>query len=261
MDYRNQLKTELSRRLTANRAYSLRAFARALDMDVAALSRVLAHKKALTPKAARKIVGRIGFTQEQSDAFLASVAADKARPAALEALKPAPVPSFDAVSAEVFHVISEWYHYAILELSLTEGFRSDYRWIGKALGISALEAKLAVERLLGLGLLSADADSQWRKTQKNITTADKSKTSAAHRAYQAAILDKAKFSLENDPIAERSMTGMTMAIDPSLLPVARAAIEEFMAKMCALLETGAQKQVYQLGINLFPLQKKETTHA
>jgi uncharacterized protein (TIGR02147 family) len=161
---------------------------------------------------------------------------------------------------EMFKVIADLHHYAILELSLTKGFKSDCRWIAKALGISPLATKLAVERLLDLGLL-VEKDGVWRKSERQITTGDKHKTSAAHRAHQAQILDKAKVSLENDPIEQRSMTGMTMAIDPAKLPAARAMIEKFMLDLCTHLESGAQRQVYQLGINLYPLQKKDTVDA
>jgi hypothetical protein len=46
---------------------------------------------------------------------------------------------------------------------------------------------------------------------------------------------------------------MTMAIDPSKLPHARKRILEFMEALSDELELGDRTQVYQLGIQLFPL--------
>jgi hypothetical protein len=68
-------------------------------------------------------------------------------------------------------------------------------------------------------------------------------------------LEKAVISVEEDPIEARSMTGMTMAIDPAKLPEAKQMITEFNRGLCKFLESGPRKQVYQLGVCLYPLQK------
>ena len=64
-------------------------------------------------------------------------------------------------------------------------------------------------------------------------------------------------SLEKDTIEDRDITSMTMAIDPDRLPLAKSLIAEFTRQLCETLETGKQKRVYQLGVSLYPLQKKE----
>ena len=63
----------------------------------------------------------------------------------------------------------------------------------------------------------------------------------------------AVIALENDPLERRSTTGMTMAIDPSKLPVARKLIEDFMFKLCEVLESGERAALYQLSVSLFSL--------
>jgi hypothetical protein len=50
---------------------------------------------------------------------------------------------------------------------------------------------------------------------------------------------------------------MTMSIDPAMLPEAKAQIEQFTQSLCKLLESGKRRQVYELGISLFPIQKNE----
>jgi len=93
-------------------------------------------------------------------------------------------------------------------------------------------------------------------SQGGFTTADKTTTNAALRKHQRQSLEKALHSLENDPIEARSMTSMTMAIDPARLPEAKRLIEDFTQKLSQFLENGQSTSVYQLGIALFPLQKK-----
>ena len=70
-------------------------------------------------------------------------------------------------------------------------------------------------------------------------------------------LEKAVVSLEEDPIEERSITSMTMAIDPEKLPAAKKMIREFNQTLCQFLENGKRKRVYNLGVALYPIQKKE----
>ena len=160
----------------------------------------------------------------------------------------------DDLEIENFRIISDWYHIAILELAETESFQSDFKWIAKELGLTQLEAKLAVERLLATNLLTSK-DGKYQKTKQKLNTCSQDKTNAALIKYQKQILEKAIESIETDPLPTRNMTGMSMAIDPEKMPLAKKMIQEFMADLCDFLEADNKKQVYQLSVNLFPLQK------
>ena len=151
-------------------------------------------------------------------------------------------------------VLSDWYYTAIIELTLTDNFKSDINWIASQLNVSVIKIKLAVERLLELELLSLE-DGVLRKTDNRISTQDKSLTTGALRRRQKQWLEMACDSLENDDISIRSHTSMTMAIDPKLIPEAKKMISEFNRKLCDFLEQGEKTHVYDLGIALFPLQK------
>ena len=161
------------------------------------------------------------------------------------------------LSADAFRVIGDWYHYAILVMVETKGFRNDPRWIASHLGISALEVKLAIDRLFELELLQL-VEGKLRFTDRDITTAHKEQTTPALKRRQRQILEKSIESLENDAIETRSMTGMTMAIDPLKLPEAKKLISAFNRKMSRFLEGGDKKEVYELQISLFSLQTKRS---
>lgn len=256
--YRSYLKDELTRRTESNPRYSLRAFAKALQIDPTGLSKILSNKKILSLKTAEKMLSRLPMANETRDIFLSSVVKEQ-QTRSLQRMRRDVLhydkTSVKELSGDVFRVISDWYHYAILELTLTKDFQSDARWISKHLGISVMETKMAIERLLAIGLLENN-DGRLTKTDRMISTGDTSKTTPAHIKNQMQILDKAKYSLENDPIGERSMTGMTMAVEESKLPLAKKLIDEFMDSLCSFLESGTRERVYQLSVCLYPLQKK-----
>ena len=154
-----------------------------------------------------------------------------------------------------FRIISEWYHAAILELTFAKDFKSEPRWIASVLGISEMEAKLAIESLVQLELLERN-NGRLKKSDFNLDTKDKNKTSSFLKRRQKQILDKSAHSLENDPIDQRNHSAITVCIDPEMIPEAKKIIQKFMWELGQLLVTGEPKRVYELSVNLFPLQKQ-----
>jgi uncharacterized protein (TIGR02147 family) len=259
--YRQELQGELARRCERNPRYSVRSFARALSLSPGALSQILAGKRLPSHKLAQRILSSLDFTSAQEDAFLRSLAAAH-RDQGLKRLprtfrKAAPEGAIRELSVDLFRIIGDWHHYAILEMTFVEGFRGDPQWIAGQLGITVTEAKLAVDRLLDLEFLQIAEDGTLTKTFGTHTTSDKHLTTPALRRHQRQVLEKAIHSLENDPIETRGMSSMTMAIDPELLPEAKRRIEEFTQELCAFLESGRRKQVYELGIAIYPIQKSK----
>jgi uncharacterized protein (TIGR02147 family) len=257
--YKLCLQRALANRCSRNPRYSTRAFARALGVDHAALSRFLSGERVPSYKVALKILKNLDLSPSEEQEFLSSIA--QIRKQTLQRVSPVfkkmpSVPETKELSLELFRVISDWYHYAILELTFVNGFKSDPKWIAKELGISVAETKMALDRLLQLELLENDENGSLRKSLGHITTADKHITNSALKLHQKQILQRAIESLENEPIETRSMTSMTMAINPEKLPVARQMIEEFTQNLCQFLEADKRKQVYELGICLYPVQKK-----
>ncbi len=256
--YQDHLREELARRCERNNKYSLRAFARAIEVDAGTLSRILDGKQVPSQKLSQRIVNGLNLNPTQEEAFFTSVA-EKQRTRNLQRqnsmiqtykpLRPKP----KDLSIDLYRVIADWYHTAILELTFVSNFDSNPRGIARALGISEAQAKLAVERLLELGLLEKKKG-VLRKSNLQLTTDNKSITTSALRKNQRQLLERAIHSLENDPIETRSITSMTMAIDPKHLPVARMMIQEFNRALCSVLEDGKRQQVYNLEVALYPLQ-------
>lgn len=255
MFYRQYLKSELARRVQENSRYSLRAFSRSLSLDASQLSRALSGKGGISLRNALRITNRLTLSPEEKARFLESIVAEKQK----EVLAKWEVGTDDtppkmSLHSDLFEVMSTWYYPAILELTRTEGFRSDPVWIGKALGITTLQSRWALDQLLRLGLLVREGKNLVKRTP-HMDTVDKSVSTPALRKLQKQVLQKAIQSLENDPIGDRSVSSMTMAIDPKKMPLAKRLIEEFTDQLCGVLESGNRKEVYQFSATLFPLQK------
>jgi uncharacterized protein (TIGR02147 family) len=159
------------------------------------------------------------------------------------------------LTVDTFSVISDWYHYAILELTALASFKPEPKWIASQLDISVQETKAAIERLLRLGLLK-EVKGSLKRTHELVTNHTGMDTTAARKSLQRQIVSKALVAIDETPQEEKDISSMTMAIDVRRLDQARELIKKFRRDLSALLEDGDPSQVYHLGVQLYPVSKK-----
>ncbi|MBI3017868.1 MAG: TIGR02147 family protein, partial [Deltaproteobacteria bacterium] len=122
-DYRNYLKAELIKRSQSNPKYSLRAYAQQLKMSPGQLSRVLQNKKRMSHEKALEVSSLLKLKGSRREYFCHLVHLDATKnllareyiEAKLKDLHPKK--DFYSLDIDQFRVVSEWYHYAILELT------------------------------------------------------------------------------------------------------------------------------------------------
>jgi uncharacterized protein (TIGR02147 family) len=166
---------------------------------------------------------------------------------------------YQQINLDTYAVISDWYHYAILELTRVKSFEPNLNYITRTLGIGKTEAHIAVDRLQRLGLLKV-VKNKWIDASENglATNINADLTSEASRNLQRQILEKAITALDTLPPKIRNQTSITMAIAPEDLPEAKERIKKFRHDLCQFFErNGKPTQVYQLGISLYPLTRME----
>lgn len=252
---RHLLQREFLERCGKNRVYSLRGYARALAINPSSLSRILRCERPVSEKMAVRLAARLGIKKFKPDRSqdLKIARGSSGGPKKID---------YHQLSEDTFSVISDWYHFAILELTYLKNFRSQVAWIARALSINVAQANAAIERLLRLNLLTFDSTGTWKNTSGSHTNLNDDNKAAAYRKLQKSVLEMALSALAEVPIEERDQTAMTMAINTKRLPEAIEAITEFRRKISAICEQDTERdQVYQLGISLYPLTriKKETT--
>jgi uncharacterized protein (TIGR02147 family) len=242
-DFRLILQQEFVKRCQKNPRYSLRAFAKSLSIEPSPLSAILRGKRPLTDKMTNRLGLALGLGLDEVSKFV-------------QAEKAADGPNYQQLALDSYALISDWYHYAILELIRVKSFKPDLSYIAKTLNISKTEAHIAVERLQRLELLVIKKNGKWIDTTANgsATNINQDLTSQASKKLQRQVLEKAIEALENLPTDVRSQTSMTMAIHPEDLDQAKVMIKNFRRELCAFLEKNKKPtQVYNLGISLYPL--------
>ena len=249
-DFRLHLQHELVRRCKINPRYSLRAFARSIDMEPSFLSKILSGKRSITPSCLIRLSSKLGVSPEEIKHYQ-----ENHKDISKRGTWSREEMSFRDVTVDHFQVIADWYHYAILELITVKTFRPSPLWIAKTLGISVPETHDAIDRLVRLGFIEVRQNGKkWVNVSGHNTTVGHSFTATAFRQMQRQILEKALLALEEVPLEKRDQTTMTMAIDTSLLPQAKIKLKSFRRRLCKFLQKNEKKrdQVYLLSMSLFP---------
>jgi predicted enzyme related to lactoylglutathione lyase/plasmid maintenance system antidote protein VapI len=135
------LRAELTRRCARNPSYSLRAFARALDVDHATLSQILRGKRALTRDTILDLGQRLGLETSRLEAFVRDAQAVREGP-------PAYSPSLDAAA-----VVGDPLHHQLLALTHTEDFRGESAFLAQVLDTTPDAINVVLQRLLRFGIL------------------------------------------------------------------------------------------------------------
>ena len=241
------LENILAEKIKKNPQFSLRAFARLVDVSPAVLSRILSGKRKLTFNLATRIADALvlgPIERETLYSFFLNTVEKKTEEEKNQ----------KELSIDCFNAMKEWYHYGITQLLYLESFKEEPKWIAKMLSISELEAKMAIERLLRLEILDRDENGKLYRTAAHLSTTTDI-ASAGIRHFQKQILEKSIESLENDDLLERDITSITIAINEDRLSEAKLEIKKFRLKMAEFLGTGEKTRVYNLGVHLIPLSK------
>ena len=250
MDFRYTLQNELIERCKRNPKYSLRAFARTLAIEPSALSKILKAKRMITPTMLSRLGIKLGLGPKEIELYKKRLGIKKMKSSVRTEKE------YKQLTVDTFHIISDWYHYAILELTTVKDFVPSPPWISKALGLTVSEVNIAVDRLKRLEFLQVEEDGSWKDCSGEITTVGNDFTAAAFRKLQSQVLTMGQAALEEVPLETRDQTSMTMAIDTQKMPEAKKLIQDFRRELCAFLQaTSERDEVYQLGISLYPLTK------
>ena len=233
------LQAEFTRRCRANARYSIRAFAKNLQMDSSTLSQIMNGKRRVSAQLAAKLRQDIGQTKPRAGA--SSVGAKIL---------------YEQVQVDAFYVIADWYHFALLDLVQVKNFRNEAPWIARRLGISTAEAKVATDRLLRLGLL-IEKNKRLLKSKQNLTNYTEGVTSDAHKEYQRQVIGKALIAVDQCPQGKKDITAITIVTSAKRIAEAKEKIKLFRRELCSFLENGQGDSVYHLAVQMYPVTNLE----
>lgn len=241
---RQALNQKFLEKRSLNSAYSVRAYARKLKISSGALSAILNGKRAVSAKLGKRLSSEMGLSPEESAAVLFGE-----RSSVSES-------SISRMEESQFRAIVEWYHFAILSLAKTRGFRDNSNWIARRLGIKETQVAAALGRLSELGLLVKDRNGISRLRKTRVETTDNVKSSALRLAHLNN-LRLAQRSLEEDDISIRDFSAITFTFSPSQLAQLRDQIRAFQDMAMASAEKPSNTEVYKMCISVFPLTRSK----
>ncbi len=266
-DYRLILQKELTNRCESNPRYSLRAFARDLKLSPSRLSEVLNKKQGLSRQAAESITKILGFGDEEAEYFCDLVSIKHAR--SVKEREDAKIRLFKAefekqrderysLQLDSFKIISDWYHFGILELMKVKDFKHDAKWIARRLGVQGIQIELAIERLCRVGLLKIE-DGRFVEMQGDGWVSG-GVPSSSIRKFHRQMLEKALVAMETQAVEERLFNTQILALRRGDLPKAFEEITEFQQKFCESLEANQKKEVvYCISMQFFKVAEEEPT--
>lgn len=255
-DYRTILKIELEERCRQNPRYSLRAFARDLEVSPGTLSEVFAGKHGLSRRAADTIARRLGYSEAEREAFCDLVESVGSRSETRRTLarvrleKNTVEPKYQNLQMDAFNVISDWHHYAILELTYLDQFESNLKWIASTLGIQEAVASLAIERLKRLGMIEEKKGAL--NAVEDFTASPDGIPSRSLKNFHRQVLEKAVAAIQVQPVSERNFSATIMAIDRTKINDVKASIKTFQRSISKQMSESKKKNsVYCLSVQFF----------
>ena len=252
--YIHKLKEVFSYKKRVNTNYSLRAFAKYLNIDSSNLSAILNKKRKLPIHRAEKIAEKLNLRPSEKHLFLFSVQKTKNK---LDTIKPLAKIDTQYLLDDIFHsIIAEWEYYAFLNLIQTDDFQSDHKWISKRLQISIERVDVIIGNLLNNKFISIDDKRKYRRLIPRLQTSEDVVSQALQQSHHDSLM-LAKQKLEEIDVALRDYSSMTLAINPERLPEAKIIIREFQDKLEALFENDRKKEVYLFSSQFYPITKKQ----
>lgn len=247
--YIKKIREEFSLKQRVNPRYSLRAFARDLDLHSSTLSSVLKGFRSLPVKNSQHVAAKLNLNSKERTLFLESIYRAKTK---IDEIKIDPEDNRFMIDENHFKVLSEWEHFAVETLLELTDFVPTIAGISQRLGITMNRAQVVVDNLLQYGLVKFDETGSLVKVHAKIRTTE-DVASQALRIGHRETLDMGKTKLDEIDVELRDFSSVTVAMDLSRMPEVKAVIREFRQKMMALLENGNKTDVCQLAIQFYPL--------
>lgn len=246
-----KMKEYLSLKQRANPHYSLRSYAKLLEIHSSTLSQVLNGKRTLPVKNATVVVDKLKLGPKDRTLFFESLYRIKTK---LDDIKISPNDDRFVLDESYSKVIAEWEHYAVLTLFDIAGFTAKQDEIADRLGISLSRAEVVLNNLLTCGLLAISLNGTLIKSHANVRTTEDVKSVALELSH-IETLEMAKTKLQEVEVELRDFSAMTIAMDIERMHEVKTVIREFRQKISALLKDGKKTEVYQLAIQFYPLTK------
>ena len=250
LTYRDMMKRELAARKARNAFYSLRAYARDLELGAAQLSEILSEKKGLSLPMAKKIAKRLGLSADESEVFTLSAQALHARDltsrreAAESLLR---LQDSQAVVGAKIQTIVSWVAEAVMKMSQRGPIKTQLDEIALSLGTDPYEIQAALRFLTRLGFLKG-------ASEKKSYLAEQAKGRRLNIDYEQ-ILEQARRSYLRQRTVSDDFTHVALLLEDKDLAKVRRLQSTFFAELKKLEKSSSESRVYFIASQFFRVEK------
>ncbi|MES2769301.1 MAG: TIGR02147 family protein [Bdellovibrionota bacterium] len=243
---RIELQKEFVRRRKVNANYSMRAYAKALDINQSFLSKIMNGQRSISPAIAERIVPKLKIKATAAPLFLYPYLT-------MDSVQ------YSQMAEDEVSLLSEWSHFAILELIKTKNFKSDLKWMASRLGLHNKEVQDSLERLARMKFIAIENGGITLLKPNNNWTNNVA-TSIARQELQKELLKKAHNAVESVEFSKRENVSLTVSITKDRLPEFKERINKLRDELDAYFQPSSDQEkfdeVYQLTIAFFPLTQE-----
>jgi len=264
-NYRQVMLDKFELRVKKNANYSLRAFARDLEISPSRLVDILSKRYGLSEEAALNISHKLKLSAEQAELFCALVGEEHARSVIKKKIAKKRVAellgkgSFEKLDLAVFDTMSSWYHFTLLGLTYLQDFVYDLDWISSALGLEKTVVKDALADLISIGLLK-EVNGTIIATE-DYTYVGENISSSSIKNFHLQIMEQARAALFSQQLGEKEFLSLTFSFNTEKLPQAKSKLNHFLQKFSKEFGGGTdKKEVYALALQFFKLTKDRQQH-
>lgn len=241
-DFRIYLEREFLSRMERNTRYSLRSFARDLDIEPSFLSKLIRGKQKLTSNTLVRLAEKLNIQDNEIDTYLRKSAENLC--------------VYHVIDQEKFLHISNWTLFSLIELFKIKDFKQDTYWISQRLRVSEKAILSALFKLEEFKFIK-QVDNEWKLQTKGNTWSNLFSSTQSRRDLQKDLLDKAIEAIDYVPYEYRQNSSLTIACDEALVPEVKQKIKDFSDHLDNFIhKKGKQDSVYQLCVSFFPLTDK-----
>lgn len=256
-NYVTILNEEFEIRRSINPQYSLRAYARDLTLSPSTLSEVLRGKHHLSTRSAEKVVEKLRLSDSRKLHFLETVALNEAKDPELKKelahrIKNRIKKETQKLPLDIFKVVSDWQHFAIIELMGHKDFKSDYEWVAELLNLDVQEVEASVQRLVKIGALNI-INAQWQRSDEfdSIFVGNDIPSQAIRKFHKQVLMQIAQqFEL---PLETREYSTTLFSLTQDEFKKVKKLIKNFEKQVIDLVGEGPKDDLYAMGIQLVPL--------
>lgn len=242
-------------------AYSLRAFARDLEMSPSNLCDFLKGRYGISQDRATSIGKILKWTPERREHFCDLITATystqtPAKKKAKFRIQTRLKEVKGKTSLDQFHVVSDWQHMALLVFVQMEPEPVMTEDLAKRLGLRPTEARKFLERLERVGLIQSQMG-RWKTQDSSYRVGDEA-PSEAIRTFHVQVLDLAAKSIEQVPMESRTNLSLMFSIQKDKFPLLEQELREVILKTLShYVQPEPHNSVQALTFHMFPIWTKE----